>query len=149
MISDTSWDSSSHLNATAFLSYLAPVFSHTISIINHFRGKPEHSLAVFHMMCGRISPASIGLTEMKTVRSILSRTRLAFKIHQMASPVHTTITSIICLFSFGYSLSWLDLILFGEILFKCLFMKKNHCWKCYSMSIHQGSSIRISLIVNV
>ena len=45
----------------------------------HWRGRQPNYLGVFNMMSGMITPYSIGLTDEKTVRTLLRRSRIAFK----------------------------------------------------------------------
>ena len=104
----------SHLNATAFLVFLVPVLSHAFSIINYLRGKPESYLAVFDMMCGRISPASVGLTNTRTITTIVSKSRLAFKLNDFTRFSMLYLGSSCCFFAFVYAVSWLDMILIGQ-----------------------------------
>ena len=110
----------SHLNATAFLVFFLAVFSNTILNVNYYMGKPEHFMAVFNMMCGRISPASVGLTNRTTIKTILNKSRLAFKVLDYARCGIISLSFFCSLFAFAFTVSWLELILIGEFRWKFL-----------------------------
>ena len=105
----------SHLNATAFLVFLVAVLSHAINIIDYFRGKPEQCLAVFDMMSGRVSPASIGLYNCKTIEKIVTKSRRALRFNDITRFCITFLAFFCCFFAFVFALSWVNMLLFGKI----------------------------------
>src|SRR6266568_2201313 len=51
----------------------------------HWRGRQPNYLGVFNMMSGMITPYSIGLTDEKTVRRLVRRTKIVFIMCKMLS----------------------------------------------------------------
>ena len=105
----------SHLNATAFLVFLVAVVSHTIHSVNYYMGKPERCMAVFNMMSGRISPATVGLTNPTTIKTILRKSRLAFKLNNFARFGMVFLAFFCSFLSFAFTVSWLELIFIGIV----------------------------------
>ena len=105
----------SHMNAAVFLVFLVSVLSHTMHCIHCLMGKPEHCLCVFHMMCGRITPASIGLRNRTTIKTILRKSRLAFKLLDFTRFSITLLIFFCSFFAFVFTVSWLELIFIGEL----------------------------------
>ena len=104
-----------HMNLTIFLALSIAIFSQIIHYFEFFNGRGQPYMKIFNMMSGQITPHSIGLIEEKTLKAILKRTRICFKIYD-SSRVPNIIAAIVISFpSFLIKDISLKTILFGCI----------------------------------
>ena len=102
-----------HLNMTAGLVIWMGVLSQVIHFYNYMIDRRPTYMRVFNMMSGQLTPHSIGLTDENTIKTLLHRSRLAFKGQDLMGRSMIFMAFTISFLSFAMKVSLFELLLIG------------------------------------
>ena len=100
-----------HFNATVIFTVLLSFETQLLNILNYWRGVRPSYMRVFNMISGHIPPEEVGLTDEKTVRDLIRRTRILFRIGEYIPLSLSSGIFCINIISFYQSSTWDQLIL--------------------------------------